>query len=160
MDFFGNYFGPRKERIVKIQWLSNMPEILIRTILAYLYIQSGYGKFQDMDSVVNYFMTLQIPWPHLNAYIVAAIELIGGAMIFIGLLTRFTSFLLSVIMVVALLTAQKESLSSFGLLIETVEFLYFVLLFALFAKGSVVFSIDQWLRKKFVNKTCLRKMIC
>jgi len=144
---------------MKKNWLQHTPELLIRIIISYLFIQSGYGKFQDMNAVISYFTNLQIPWPALNAYLVAVIELMGGLFLAMGLFTRFWSLLLAVIMFVALMTTQADALVSASLLIETSEFLYLVFLLVLLVKGSALLSVDPWLRRKYLNKTCLSKMI-
>jgi len=144
---------------MKTNWLQHTPELFIRMILSYLFIHSGYGKFQDINAVIQYFSSLQIPWPALNAYLVAIIELMGGLFLAMGLLTRFWSLLLAVIMFVALITTQADALLSASLLIETSEFLYLVFLLVLLVKGSALLSVDPWLRRKSLNKTCLCKMI-
>ena len=64
-------------------------------------MQTGWGKLGDLGKVTNYFTTLGIPAPALNAYFISGLEFAGGILLAIGLGSRFIAFLLAADMAVA-----------------------------------------------------------
>jgi putative oxidoreductase len=77
------------------------------------YFQTGMGKIGDISKVADYFTSLNIPYPIFNAYIVAYLETVGGALLFVGLFSRLISIPLTVNMLVAYLAADREAFKSF-----------------------------------------------
>ena len=77
-----------------------------RIVIGLAFFQAGTGKFRNFENVIGFFDSLGIPFPALNAGIVASMETVGGIMLILGLFTRFFASGLSVTMVVALLTAD------------------------------------------------------
>lgn len=134
----------------------NIPEILTRLVLGIVFIESGWGKFQDMDKVISYFNSLHIPFAFIQAPLVSGLELIGGLFILIGLFTRISTIPLIVIMSVALLTAKADDLTDLSALFGLSEFLYIVLLSWLAFNGSKIFSIDILICKKCQTDACLK----
>ncbi len=119
--------------------------LLVRLVLGWLFIDSGWQKLHNLDQIVAFFAGLGIPAPQLQAPMVATVELLGGALVFAGLLTRLASLPLMGTMVVAILTARKDDLHSFGDLIGFVEFLYLLLLLNLLIYGAGRLSLDRML---------------
>ena len=74
--------------------------------------QAGHGKLSDVAKVVDYFTSLGIPAPSLNAHFIALLETIGGILLILGLGSRITSLLLAADMTVALIVADREALGS------------------------------------------------
>jgi putative oxidoreductase len=127
-------------------------ELLARFTIGYVFIESGLGKFKDMPKVVEYFQSLNIPLASIQAPFVSTMELLCGALVLLGLLTRAASVFLVVVMLVALGTAKREELVDVSSLLGMIEFLYIVILGYLIAQGSQFFSIDAYLQKKNTNK--------
>lgn len=73
---------------------------------------SGLGKWYSVDKVVDYFRELGIPYPEFNAYAAMFTEMIGGALLVLGLFSRVAAIPLIVVMVVALATAHHEAISN------------------------------------------------
>mgnify|MGYP001427463731 CR=1 FL=1 len=120
-----------------------IPELISRITIGYVFIESGIGKFQDLPKVVAYFESLKIPMASIQAPMVSGFELIFGFFILIGLWTRLSALPLIGIMVVAILTAKLEELTSFSDLLGTIEFLYIVILAWLATHGSQFCAVDQ-----------------
>ena len=72
----------------------------------------GWRKLHHLDTVAQYFATLNMPMPAQTALFVSLVELIGGAALAIGLLTRVTALVLFINMTVAFLAAEKDAFFS------------------------------------------------
>lgn len=81
----------------------------LRIVLGVLFIYHGYFKLivqGGLPSTAEYFSSLGIPFPNIFAVIVAYVEFFGGILLVVGLLTRYTSFILMIDMAVALFVAH------------------------------------------------------
>lgn len=128
--------------------LSWLPPLLARAVLGWVFVESGWGKLHRLPQVADYFASLGIPAPHLQAPFVAGVELAGGALLLAGLLTRVASVPLAATMVVALLTARRADLGSASELFGAVELLYLLLLAWLAAFGPGALSLDGLLVRR------------
>lgn len=122
--------------------------LIARVALASVFIQSGWGKFQHLPKVIEYFESLHVPMPHLQAPFVAGVEFLGGLAILLGLGSRIFSILLSVTMVVAVITAKREDLTGILSLFDLTEVLYAILFLILFAFGPGKLSLARTLNCK------------
>lgn len=135
-------------------------ELTIRLLLAYIFIKSGLGKFNNLASTIEYFESLHIPLSSVQAPLVAIIEFTAGLFILIGLRTRFAAIALIIIMTVALFTAKKEEIENISQILETSEFLYILLLLNLVAHGSKYISFDLYMSEnKLPAKFKFNKLI-
>lgn len=95
------------------QHLDGIPSLLLRLILAPVMMQAGYNKFSDFDATVSWFGNpdwgLGLPLPELMAFLAASTELIGGALLLLGLATRLISLPLMVTMLVAAATVHWQN---------------------------------------------------
>ena len=123
----------------------NISLLLARLTLAYGFYGPAMQKWSDISSVASWFGSLGIPFPTLNAYMVASMELLGVVLLTLGLFTRLISLPLIVVMVVAITTvhlAHGFSAGDNGFEIP----LYYMLFLALFASlGAGKFSLDHLL---------------
>jgi putative oxidoreductase len=87
--------------------------LAIRLYWGWQLCQDGWGKLTHIAKVTDYFTTLNLPAPHTTAIFVALVELVGGALFFVGLGTRLVSLILFVNMTVAFLAAEKDAFVSF-----------------------------------------------
>ncbi len=129
--------------------LAWLPPVAARVALGTVFVQSGWGKLHDLPRVVEYFASLGIPAPQLQAPFVAGVELAGGALLLAGLFTRVASVPLAATMVVALLTAKRADIASASDLFGMVELLYLLLLGWLSAFGAGALSLDALLARRF-----------
>lgn len=130
------------------RWIKAVPELVTRVTLGWIFIESGWGKLHNLDNVISFFESLNIPFAFLQAPFVSVLELGCGILILLGLLTRLAALPLILIMIVAICTAKREELFDFSMLSGTSEFLFITLLLWLSAYGSQIFSLDQLIRKK------------
>lgn len=119
--------------------------LLTRLVVGLAFFYSGHGKLQNLDGTTSFFRDLGIPFPVANAIFISSLEYIGGACLIVGLGTRVFSALLSSTMIVALLTADKESfVTKFPADLSDVTpvvFLMFLIWLVLYGPGAV--SLDR-----------------
>lgn len=122
-----------------MRWL---PLALARLTLGVLFVSTGWGKVHDLGSVAAYFAQLGIPAPAFEAALVGWSELVCGALLLVGLLSRLATIPLIVTMIVALATARSPHVHGLTDLFRQIELTYLLLLVfvALFGPGWL--SID------------------
>jgi putative oxidoreductase len=125
-----------------------LPPLLARLTLAAIFVQSGWGKLHNLPQVIDFFKSLGIPAPALQAPFVAGVELVGGLLLIVGLLTRLSAFLLAGTMVVAILTAKLSDVHSIGGFANLPELSFFLLLIWLVWEGAGKASLDAWLARR------------
>jgi len=108
-----------------------------------------------MGQVIEYFTSLDIPYPVFAAWLVAFVETIGGALILIGLWARLASLPLIIIACAALATAHIEAtldfFNNFEEFMNQPPFTYLFASLVIFAFGPGFFSLDcilSWSSKK------------
>jgi putative oxidoreductase len=128
------------------------PPLLARVTLGVLFMSTGWGKVHGLDRVAAYFTELGIPAPGFHAVLVSWTELVGGALLLIGLLSRVAAAPLAISMIVALITAKASDIHGLADLFGTVEFTYLVLLIWVGVSGPGPISLDRiFLRKRDVT---------
>jgi putative oxidoreductase len=122
--------------------------LLIRLCWGIQFFQTGLGKLMDIEKPIHYFTSLHIIFPAANAYLVGCTEMIGGALLTIGLASRLASIPLIFTLIVAYLTTEQEALGKLFSFTDIDPFLTaapFLFLFAcliIMAFGPGVFSVD------------------
>src|SRR5580693_4347490 len=79
--------------------------LVVRLYWGWQFLQTGWGKLNDIPKVTAFFTNLGIPAPALNAWFVAGLEFGGGALLILGLASRFIAKPLVIDMIVAYATA-------------------------------------------------------
>ncbi|RJP44854.1 DoxX family protein [Candidatus Parcubacteria bacterium] len=74
--------------------------LLVRLALAVVFIAHGWDKFQNISAVVGFFGGLG--FPAFLAYLVAAVELLGGLAMLLGVLVEWAGALIAIVMLVAI----------------------------------------------------------
>ena len=138
--------------------LAFLPPLVTRIVMGQAFFLTGRGKLQNPESVVGFFTGLGIPFPELNAAFVSRLEFYGGIALVLGLLTRLVAAGLASTMVVALATADRDSLlealrmSGDTGLTDVAPFVYLLLLGWLIVSGPGPLSLDmllaRWLRSR------------
>jgi putative oxidoreductase len=124
------------------------PPLLARVTLAAVFVPTGWGKLHALDKVTAFFTELGIPFPHANALFVGSTELVCGALLLVGLLTRFAAAPLIGSMVVAIATAKREQLDGLLDVFGLEEFLFIPLCVWLMVAGAGALSLDRLLGKR------------
>jgi len=86
--------------------------LFVRLYWGYQLIQSGWGKLHHLDKVTEFFTSLSLPMPAQTAVAISCLEFFGGIFLTIGLLSRLTSLALTINLIVAYITADREALFS------------------------------------------------
>jgi putative oxidoreductase len=116
-------------------------------------IQSGWGKLHHLSNVTEFFTSLGLPMPAQTALAISCLEFFGGIFLAIGLLSRLTSLALTINLIVAYITADREALFSIFsdpdkfYAAAPYTFLIASIIILLFGPGKVAVDtlIDRWL---------------
>jgi putative oxidoreductase len=127
------------DALKKVQWLA---PLLGRLAVGLLFVSTGWGKVHSIEKVTGFFTSLGIPAPHFHAILVGYSELLCGAALVIGLLSRFATVPLIVSMIVAILTAKRPDLHGIFDLVGFDEFTYLVVLVMIAIIGPGAVSLD------------------
>ena len=133
--------------------LSFLAPLLTRLVIGQAFFLTGRGKLLNFENTVTFFAGLGIPMPELNAAFVSRLEYYGGMLLIVGLLTRLVAALLGGAMIVALMTADKESFTNAlgGVgeagLTDVTPFVYGMFLLWLLLAGPGRLSLDALLAR-------------
>ncbi len=123
--------------------------LITRLSVGWVFLESGLGKFRNLPNTIKFFESIGIPMASLQAPFVAGVELVGGALLIVGLATRFASIPLIGTMVVAILTAHLSEINSASDLFGLMPFLFILLLGWIVTHGAGSVSLDaKFCRKK------------
>ncbi|WP_317930968.1 DoxX family protein [Halioxenophilus sp. WMMB6] len=93
-----------------LEHAGGLPLLLLRLYLAPIMMQAGWNKFAAFDATVSWFGDgLGLPLPWLMALLAAGTELVGGALLIVGLATRLVSIPLMITMLVAIFTVHWDN---------------------------------------------------
>lgn len=135
------------------RWL---PPTLARIAVGWVFVSTGWGKLQNLEPVIQFFTDLGIPFPHLQAPFVASTELVCGALLLTGFLTRAAAVPLIATMIVAIATAQWPQVETLSGLLGLVETLYIVLFVWLAIAGPGPLSLDALGQRMSENRKSVR----
>lgn len=126
--------------------------LAVRLYWGWQFAQNGWGKLHNLAHVTEFFASLGIPFPHLNAVFVSSLECVGGVLLALGLGSRLISLLLACDMFVAYVTAGRDALlavfSDPGKFYnaDPYTFLFASLMILIFGPG--LFSLDALIEKR------------
>ena len=113
--------------------------------------QTGWGKLHRLPQVVQFFASLGIPAPWLNAHFVTALELGGGILFALGLAGRLVALPLTIDMIMAYLTADRQALLSIfsdpGKFYNADPFTFLMASLIVLVFGSGKFSLDYLIER-------------
>jgi putative oxidoreductase len=89
--------------------------VLIRILVGWVFLSEGIQKFLFPDALgVGRFVKIGIPWPQFMAPFVGVVEIVCGALLLIGLITRLASIPLLIDIMVAIVTTKIPMLPKSG----------------------------------------------
>lgn len=102
------------DRLVRaLRPLDGLPPLLLRLYLAPVFMQAGWSKLANFENTIAWFgdpdWGLGLPVPALMAALASGAELVGGALLVVGLGTRLISIPLAVTMLVAIFSVHWEN---------------------------------------------------
>ncbi len=130
--------------------------LLMRLGIGVIMLLSGYAKVTGLAGVTRFFTSIGIPAAGIMAPFVAYAELVGGALLIIGLGTRIIGVLFAVIMVVATFSAKWASATrAGGLDFNQIRLEYLIMLgsLALAFTGPGALSVDEGFTDTKVART-------
>lgn len=135
----------------KLSGLNDLPLLLIRIVLAYGFYGPAMMKMKDIGAIAEWFQSMEMPFPTLNAYLATYTEFFGFIFLALGFATRFISIPLIITMVVAIKTTHWENgfnASDNGF---EIPLYYLVMLITLLFSGAGRLSVDYFINKKLVK---------
>jgi putative oxidoreductase len=143
-----------RERLLAIaNKLSFLAPALIRLTVGLIFIGTGWGKLHTLDKVTEYFASLNIPMPGLNARVAACTEFFGGILILVGLGSRLVALPMGFTMVVAILTAKRDDLTGLTALVGFDEWSYLVMFLVIALMGPGALSLDALIARRFARSS-------
>jgi putative oxidoreductase len=158
-------FAAEKYRLlVALLNLLQAPFLLIlRVYFFWQLFLSGKGKLSSIAKVSEFFASLGIPLPTLNAYFIGSLECFGGLLLIVGLASRPVALLIAVAMVVAYLTADLDSVTKLFSLnphphqfFKAAPFPFLLAALIILAFGPGKISLDAVIAKAFGQKKVSR----
>lgn len=128
----------------RVRWA---PGLAMRVVLGVTFVGAGWGKLHNLEQVTAFFASLGIPAAAVQAPAIAALELVGGALLLVGLGTRIAAALLAGVMAVAILTAVAPAADGLVALLGTVEVIYLAAFLHLAVHGAGAVSLDRIVTK-------------
>jgi putative oxidoreductase len=141
-------------QLVAIASILQSPLLLaIRLYWGWQFFTTGKGKLLALGQTTEFFSSLGLPFPSVNAFVAGATECFGGLFLLVGLASRLTALPLIFTMLVAYFTADREALNGIfhdpDAFVTATPFLFLFASLLIFVFGPGVFSLDHWLGKKF-----------
>ncbi len=136
--------------------------LAIRLYWGWQFFQAGWGKAMNIPHVVEYFTSLGVPAPMLNAYFIAWLEVVGGILLALGLFSRLIALPLTIDMIVAYFLGDREALGAIFsdpdkfYAATPYTFLFASLLILFFGPGKLSLdSLIVWYRKRRAPKSAM-----
>lgn len=137
-----------RKAAIRLESLKDVPPLLIRLVLAYGFYGPATMKWGNISGIAEWFAGMGIPFPGLNAYLVASTEMAAVILLPLGLATRLISIPLLFTMVVAIVTVHIGNGFEAGNNGFEIPLYYFIMLTVLLFSGPGKYSIDNLLSKK------------
>lgn len=141
---WASYLGPFALLMLRLGWGWEM-------------LESGYGHLTHIQSTVDFFVSLHIPFPKANVIISGSTEMVGGALMMLGLAARLISIPLLFNFLVAILTASHDNVvhifsQDFSKIVDDTAYPFVMTSLVILAFGPGLFSIDGILRATAFRK--------
>ncbi|MDZ4832444.1 MAG: DoxX family protein [Candidatus Melainabacteria bacterium] len=149
------------ELLVKIgDFCQNFFLLFFRVFFGIQLMKNGWGKLNHHADIVEFFTSLGIPMPDLNAWVAASVECFGSALMIIGFATRPIGALITFTMIVAYMSVTEDRTKVFDLLslkdldsfFKADPFFYLLTGVMVFCFGPGKFSADYLLGRFLFKK--------
>lgn len=130
--------------------------LAVRLFWGFQFARTGWGKLMNLDRTAEFFASINIPAPKLNAIMAGGTECLGGVLLMLGLFSRIASVPLVVTMLVAYVTADRETLMAIvsepDKFTSAAPFLFLFASVIVLAFGPGAFSLDRVLAGRRAQK--------
>lgn len=123
------------------QWgnrLAPWAPVVLRIVAGIIFAYAGWQKFGNMAMTIDFFGKAGIPLATFSAYLVTAVELLGGIALIAGLWTRVAAKLLAIVMLVATLISFGS-----GFQMAQLPLTLLAVCFSLFTTGGGKYSMNK-----------------
>ena len=120
-----------------------------RITVGWVFLWSGWGKLHALPRMIENFRGWGIPMPEIVTPFVSGVEFVGGLLLLLGLLTRFISVPMMIVMLVAIVSAKAAQVDSLETLLGFEEVSYFVMFAWLGIAGPGPVSLDHLVLRAF-----------
>lgn len=161
MAIASSLFRPAETLYTRLTTMLNKGQdimlLALRLYWGWQFFQTGKGKLMNLDRTIEYFTSLNIPLPALNAVLAGSTECIGGILLLLGLCSRVVSIQLIFVMIIAYLTAELETVQNLFMnpdeFTSASPFLFLLtsVIVAIFGAGK--FSLDTLLANVLSKRT-------
>jgi putative oxidoreductase len=161
MNTFTESVGDKYRLLVS--WLNHLQSPFLLFLRIYFFwqlFQTGQGKLTNLGKISDYFASLGIPLPGVSATITGLFETFGSLLLIVGLASRLTAIPITVVMIVAYLTADFEAVTKFFsdpdkfVKADPFPFLFTALIILVFGPGT--FSLDAVIARLMGQKPASR----
>src|SRR5450432_4278904 len=132
--------------------------LAVRIIWGWQFHIAGKGKLGNIDKPIGFFHDLNIPFATANAWFVSCLECFGGLLLLVGLFSRPVALMLTINMIVAYVTADREAWNALFHDGDVTKFsaaapFWFLVASALvLGCGPGMFSIDAIIKRLFFRR--------
>ncbi len=131
--------------------------LFVRLYWGWQFCQTGWGKLHNMPHVIEFFTSLGIPAPALNAYFVSGLEFFGGILLALGLGSRLLALMFTADMLVAYVTADRAALTSIFSkpddFIAATPFAFLMASLIILSFGPGRFSLDYLIERYWLSRS-------
>lgn len=133
-------------------WTQSVLLLVIRLYWGWSFFLTGRGKLVNLGKTTEFFASLDLPLPKINAIVAGSTECVGGLLLLLGLGARLVSVPLMFTMIVAYATADKEALAALfsdpDKFVSAAPFQFLLASAIVFAFGPGKLALDTlWARK-------------
>jgi putative oxidoreductase len=136
-----------------VDYLQHPFLLFVRLYWGIQLMQSGWGKLHHLDNVTDYFTTLNLPMPHQMAIFISCVEFCGGLFLALGLLSRVTSLVLTINLIMAYVKGDHDALVSIfsdpDKFAAAAPYVFLVASLIILLAGPGIFSLDALVNKVF-----------
>jgi putative oxidoreductase len=128
-------------------YFSWLAPLAVRITVGAVFMGTGWTKLHNLPAITKNFTAMGVPAPEILTPFVSGVEFVGGILLLVGLLTRFSAVPLMVVMVVAIISAQLGDVHSLTDLLGLEEVSYFMMFAWLAIAGPGPVSVDHFILK-------------
>ena len=127
--------------------------LLLRVYFFWQLFLTGKGKLANIGKITEFFASLGIPLPALNAYFIGSLECFGSLLLIAGLASRPLALLIGVSMIVAYLTADFDAVANIltdpDKFVKADPFPFLLTALIIYVFGAGKFSVDNVLKRRW-----------
>lgn len=121
--------------------------LFVRVTWGWMFFRTGLGKLGNLDGTTEFFASLGLPAPYVNALFIGALECVGGLLMLAGFGSRMVAALLLGNMAVAYLTAHRDSFASLRSFTEAAPYPFLLASLLVLAFGPGRWALDTLLQR-------------